>query len=65
MIRPLPYTAPSGRFHSSIRIPQWISSDSLVYLAELLFYEGPPFFRRRSTPVRMWCYLTSRPGPRS
>jgi hypothetical protein len=44
VIRPLPYTAPSGRFHSSIRIPQWLSSDSLVYLAELLFYEGSTFF---------------------
>jgi len=43
-IRPLPYTAPNGRLHSSIRIPQWISSDSLVYLAELLFYEGSTFF---------------------
>jgi WD40 repeat protein len=42
-IRFLPYTAPNGRFHSSIRIPQWIGSDSLVYLAELLFYEGSTF----------------------
>jgi hypothetical protein len=44
VLRLLPYTAPSGRFHSSIRIPQWISRDSLVYLAELLFYEGSTFF---------------------
>jgi hypothetical protein len=44
VIRPLPYTAPNGRLHSSIRIPQWIGSDSLVYLAELLFYEGSTFF---------------------
>jgi hypothetical protein len=43
VIRPLPYTAPSGRFHSSIRMPQWVSNDSLVYLAELLFYEGSTF----------------------
>jgi hypothetical protein len=40
----LPYSAPNGRFHSSIRIPQWIGNDSLVYLAELLFYEGSTFF---------------------
>jgi hypothetical protein len=43
-LRPLPYTAPNGRFHSSIRVPQWIGGDSLVYLAELLFYEGSTFF---------------------
>jgi hypothetical protein len=40
----LPYTAPNGRLHSSIRIPQWLGNDSLVYLAELLFYEGSTFF---------------------
>jgi hypothetical protein len=43
LLRPLPYTAPNGRFHSSIRLPQWVSRDSLVYLAELLFYEGSTF----------------------
>lgn len=43
-LRPLPYTAPNGRIHSSIRIPQWIGGDSLVYLAEQLFYEGSTFF---------------------
>jgi WD40 repeat protein len=43
-LRPLPYTAPNGRIHSSIRTPQWIGSDSLVYLAEQLFYEGSTFF---------------------
>ena len=42
-LRILPYTAPNGRFHSSIRTPQWIGSDSIVYLAELLFYEGSTF----------------------
>ena len=43
-IRTLPYTAPNGRFHSSIRLPQWIGPDSLVYLAEQLFYEGSTTF---------------------
>jgi hypothetical protein len=43
LLRPLPYTAPNGRFHSSIRLPQWVSGDSLVYLGELLFYEGSTF----------------------
>jgi hypothetical protein len=44
VLRPLPYTAPNGRFHSSIRSPQWMGSDTVVYLAELLFYEGSTFF---------------------
>jgi hypothetical protein len=44
LLQPLPYTAPNGRLHSSIRIPQWIGADSLVYLAEQLFYEGSTFF---------------------
>jgi hypothetical protein len=43
-LRPLPYTAPNGRFHSSIRVPQWIGGDTLVYLGELLFYEGSTFY---------------------
>jgi len=43
-LRPLPYTAPNGRFHSSVRVPQWISGDTLVYLGELLFYEGSTFY---------------------
>jgi hypothetical protein len=40
----LPYAAPNGRAHSSIRTPQWIGRDSLVYLAEQLFYEGSTFY---------------------
>ena len=40
----VPYTAPNGRIHSSVRIPQWLGNDSLVYLAEQLFYEGSTFF---------------------
>jgi hypothetical protein len=44
VLRPLPYTAPNGRLHSSIRVPQWIGQDSLVYLAEQLFYEGSTFY---------------------
>jgi hypothetical protein len=43
LVQPLPYTASNGRFHSSIRTPQWIGRDSLLYLAELLFYEGSTF----------------------
>lgn len=39
----VPYTAPNGRIHSSIRLPQWIGADSLIYLAEQLFYEGSTF----------------------
>lgn len=44
VLQPLPYTAPNGRFHSSIRTPQWIGRDSVLYLAELIFYEGSTFF---------------------
>jgi len=40
----VPYLAPNGRTHSSIRTPQWIGQDTVVYLAELLFYEGSTFF---------------------
>ena len=44
ILREVPYAAPNGRAHSSIRTPQWISRDSLVYLAEHLFYEGSTFY---------------------
>jgi hypothetical protein len=40
----LPYTAPNGKIHSSIRSPAWIGSTSVVYLAELLFYQGSTFY---------------------
>lgn len=43
LLRSLPYTAPNGRLHSSIRTPRWVGPDSLVYLAEQLFYEGSTF----------------------
>ncbi|HEX6432646.1 MAG TPA: hypothetical protein VFZ87_00315, partial [Gemmatimonadales bacterium] len=43
-LREVPYAAPNGRAHSSIRTPQWIGQDSLVYLAEQLFYEGSTFY---------------------
>ncbi|MEP7324440.1 MAG: hypothetical protein ABI836_00705 [Gemmatimonadota bacterium] len=39
----LPYTAPDGQIHSSIRSPAWTGPNTLVYLAELLFYEGSTF----------------------
>lgn len=40
----LPYTASNGRIHYSIRLPAWTGPDHLVYLAELLFYEGSTFY---------------------
>jgi hypothetical protein len=40
----MPYTAPNGRIHSSLRSPQWLGADTLVYLAEQLFYEGSTFY---------------------
>jgi hypothetical protein len=40
----IPYTAPNGKIHSSVRSPAWLSSTSLVYLAEQLFYQGSTFF---------------------
>jgi hypothetical protein len=40
----LPYTARNGRIHSSVRSPQWMGNDTLVFLAEQLFYEGSTFF---------------------
>ena len=40
----LPYTASNGKIHSSIRSPAWISADAVVYLAEMLFYQGSTFF---------------------
>jgi hypothetical protein len=40
----LPYTAPNGKIHSSIRSPAWISDDAVVYLAEMLFFQGSSFF---------------------
>jgi Tol biopolymer transport system component len=39
-LREVPYAAPNGRAHSSIRTPQWISRDSLVYLAEQLYFSS-------------------------
>ena len=44
ILRALPYTAANGRIHSSIRSPQWIGRDTLIFLAEHLFYEGSTFF---------------------
>jgi WD40-like Beta Propeller Repeat len=44
VLRALPYTAPNGRLHSTIRGPRWIGVDSVVYLAEQLFYEGSTFY---------------------
>lgn len=40
----VPYTAPNGKIHSSIRSPAWTGPETLVYLAEELFYEGSSFF---------------------
>jgi hypothetical protein len=44
LLLPLPYMAPNGRIHSSIRTPHWIGADRIVYLAEQLFYEGSTFY---------------------
>jgi hypothetical protein len=43
LVLQLPYTAPNGLIHSSIRSPAWSGPNTLVYLAELLFYEGSSF----------------------
>lgn len=43
-IRRLPYTAPNGKIHGSIRSPAWLGPDALVYLGEMLFYEGSTFY---------------------
>lgn len=43
-LTPIPYTAPNGRIHSSIRLPAWLSETRAVYLAEMLFYEGSTFY---------------------
>jgi hypothetical protein len=40
----VPYPAPNGKIHSSIRSPAWIGPNSVVYLAEQLFYQGSTFF---------------------
>ena len=40
----LPYTAPNGKIHSSIRSPAWIGPNSVVYLAEMLFFQGSTFY---------------------
>ncbi|MEP7326265.1 MAG: hypothetical protein ABI836_09985 [Gemmatimonadota bacterium] len=39
----IPYTAPNGKIHSSIRSPSWTGPETLIYLAEELFYEGSTF----------------------
>ena len=40
----LPYTAPNGKIHSSVRSPAWLGTNSVVYLAEMLFFQGSTFF---------------------
>ena len=40
----LPYTAPNGKIHSSVRSPAWIDPNTVVYLAEMLFFQGSTFF---------------------
>ncbi len=44
LIQRLPYTASNGRIHSSIRLPAWTAPGHLVYLAEMLWYEGSTFY---------------------
>lgn len=43
-ITPLPYLAPSGRLHSSVGYIHWAGPSTLVYLGELVTYEGSTFF---------------------
>jgi hypothetical protein len=40
----VPYTAPNGKIHSSIRSAAWLGPNSVVYLAEMLFFQGSTFF---------------------
>jgi hypothetical protein len=40
----LPYTAPNGKIHSSIRSPAWVGPDAVIYLAEMLFFQGSTFY---------------------
>jgi hypothetical protein len=40
----LPYTASNGKIHSSVRSPAWIGPNSVVYLAEMLFFQGSTFY---------------------
>jgi hypothetical protein len=40
----LPYTAPNGKIHSSIRSPAWVDADAVVYLAEMVFFQGSTFY---------------------
>lgn len=43
LVSQVPYTAPNGKVHSSIRSPAWLEPGVLIYLAEELFYEGSTF----------------------
>jgi hypothetical protein len=40
----LPYTAPNGKIHYTIRSPAWVGPDAVVYVADLLFYQGSTFY---------------------
>lgn len=40
----VPYMAPTGTIHSSIRSPAWTGPNTVVYLAEQLFYQGSTFY---------------------
>ncbi|MEO8200943.1 MAG: hypothetical protein ABI679_10515 [Gemmatimonadota bacterium] len=40
----VPYLAPTGTIHSSIRSPVWTGTNTVVYLAEQLFYQGSTFY---------------------
>ena len=44
LLRRVGYTAPNGRAHGSVRLIQWIGPAELVYLGELLTYEGSSFY---------------------
>lgn len=40
----VPYLAPTGSIHSSIRSPVWTGPTTVIYLAEQLFYQGSTFY---------------------
>ncbi|MBA2627023.1 MAG: PD40 domain-containing protein [Gemmatimonadales bacterium] len=39
----VPYQAPNGRMHSAITQLQWLSPTQLVYVAQMIFWEGSTF----------------------
>jgi hypothetical protein len=40
----VPYMSPNGKIHSSIASPAWVSSEAVVYVGQMLFYQGSTFY---------------------